>query len=130
MKHSSKWSELVWWRRNVLVSGKYQSTAPLNRNKEGVNRPNRVANVLRSDQSVFRFLGDKQLSNAQIHFRSANLTKNYRKAIEAQLQNRWLNKWWNTFASNFTANYYKALNISCYLIFDGRGYDNHLTQTT
>ena len=130
MKHSSKWSELVWWRRNILVSDKYQSTALLNSNKEGVNRSNRVANVLWSDQSVFRFLGDKQLSNAQIHFRSANLTKNHRKAIEAQLKNRWLNKWWNTFASNFTGNYYKALNISCYLIFDGKGYDNYFTQTT
>ena len=129
MKHSSKWSELVWWRRNVLVSGKYQITAPLNRNKEGVNRPNRVA--LRSDQSVFRFLGDKQLSNAQIHFRSANLTKNHRKAIEAQLKNRWLNKWWNhALQATLRGNYYKALNISCYLIFDGKGYDNYFTQTT
>ena len=88
MKHSSQMKRTPLMKTECIVSDKYQSTALLNRNKEGVNRPNRVANVLRSDQSVFRFLGDKQLSNAQIHFRSANLTKNHRKAIEAQLKNR------------------------------------------
>ena len=46
---------------------------------------------MRSDQSVFR-LGDKQSSNAQIHFRSKNEIKNVRQANEGQLKNRRLNE--------------------------------------
>ena len=98
MKHSSIWSELVWGRQNLLTRDNYQQAQFYwTVARKGSISTKKNSQSRRTVLSVFRFpVGDKQSSNAQIHFRGTNVIKNHWQAIKEQLKNLWLSNFIST----------------------------------
>ena len=73
-------------------------------------------------------------TNNWVMLRSISGVQIWQKITEKPSKHNWrIGDWINDeipLQATLRDNYYKALNISCYLIFDGKGYDNYFTQTT